>query len=145
MIHVEQSIVIQRPLEDVFTFVANPGNDAQWNAPIRATRLTSAGPVGVGTTFEHDVEFMGRRFVTTVEITEYVLNQQACVRTVGGPLQSWGCRTVAAVDGSTRLTVRLEGQMRGVLKLGEAVAGVAARQQLETGLARLKALLESQG
>ena len=145
MIRIEQSVVIQRPLEEVFAFVANPGNDPQWNAPIRATRLTSAGPVGVGTTFRHEVEFMGRRFATTVEITEYVPNQRACVKTVGGPLDSWGCRTVEPVAGGTWLIVSLEGEARGLLKLGEAVAARAARHQLEPDLARLKAMLEGQG
>jgi carbon monoxide dehydrogenase subunit G len=143
MIRLEQSIVIQRPLAEVFAFISNPGNDAQWNAPILRTRLLSEGPSRVGTTFQHDVELLGRRFETTVEITAYTPNERACVKTIGGPLNSTGCRIVEPVADGTRLIVTLEGEARGLLRLGEAVAARAARHQLETALAALKTLLET--
>jgi Polyketide cyclase / dehydrase and lipid transport len=143
VIRIEQSVVIDRPLAEVFAFAADPANDPAWNEPIVATRLLTAGPVGVGTIFQHSAQFLGQRFETTVELTEYELGMKACVKTVGGPLQSTGCRVFAAVGEATRLTVSLVGEASGLFRLGEGIAARAARRQLDGDLARLKALLEA--
>jgi hypothetical protein len=47
----EDSIVVRRPIAQVFAFVANPANDWLWHTPVVEVRQTSLGPVGVGTTF----------------------------------------------------------------------------------------------
>jgi uncharacterized membrane protein len=146
MIRIEQSIVIDRPLAEVFAFAADPANDPRWNEPIVATRLLTAGPVGVGTVFQHTARFLGRRFETTVEVTEYEPNARACVRTVDGPLRSTGCRVFAAAGAAaTRLTITVNGAAVGLFRLGAAFAAPAVERQLAHDLARLKALLEDGG
>lgn len=145
MVHVEASIIIARPLAEVFAFAADPANDVAWNDPIVATEVLTPDARGVGLRFRHTVRFLGQQFTTTGEVVEFEENARACVRTAGGPLESTGCRLFTSVDGSTALTVRLDGTARGVLRLGEAVAGKAAQRQLELDLARLKALLEAGG
>ncbi|MCC6629413.1 MAG: SRPBCC family protein [Chloroflexi bacterium] len=145
MVHVEAAIVIARPLAEVFAFAADPVNDAAWNDPIVATEILTPDVRGVGLRFRHTVRFLGQQFTTTGEVIDYEENARACVRATGGPLESTGCRLFTAVDGGAVLTVRLDGAARGVLRLGEAVAGKAAQRQLELDLARLKALLEAGG
>jgi hypothetical protein len=145
MARVEHSIVIARPLPEVFAFAADPANDPAWNEPVVATRLMTEGAVGPGTVFRHTATFLGQRFETTVEVTDYIPNERACVKTVGGPLQSTGCRHFAAVAGGTRLTITVEGQASGLLRFGESLAARAVRRQLEGDMARLKALLEARG
>lgn len=143
MIRVEQSIVINRPLAEVFAFAADPANDSRWNEPIIATRLLTAGPVGAGAVFQHTVCFLGRRFETTVEVTAYEPNARACVRTIGGPLRSTGCRLFeAAGEGATRLTITVSGEAVGLFRLAAALAAPAVERQLAHAVARLKALLE---
>jgi uncharacterized membrane protein len=143
MIHIEHSIIINRPLDEVFAYVAEPANDAAWNEPIVSTELLTPGVVGVGCRFRHTVRFVGQQFATTGEVIDYEPNVRACVRAVGGPLDSTGCRLFEAVEGGTRLTVRLDGTARGVLRFGEAIAAKAAQRQLEQDLGRLKHLLEA--
>ncbi len=46
----ENTVTIQRPAEDVFAFLADFENIPRWNYAIAATKKTSPGPVGVGTT-----------------------------------------------------------------------------------------------
>lgn len=48
----EESIVIRRPLDTVFSFVADTTNDPRWHTTVVEGQRTSAGPVGLGTTFE---------------------------------------------------------------------------------------------
>lgn len=42
---------IQRPVDDVFAFLADFENIPTWNSAILETRKTSPGPVGAGTTY----------------------------------------------------------------------------------------------
>ena len=65
------------------------------------------------------------------------------VGTVGGPIRSTGCRLFQAVGAATRLTVNVTGEATTPIPLGETVARVALRRQLDRDLARLKALLEA--
>ena len=45
------SIVIEKPIEDVFVFAANVENMDRWFKGISETRLTSDGDYGAGSTF----------------------------------------------------------------------------------------------
>ena len=48
---VQHSIVIKRPIEQVFAFVTNLAeNEQRWQPEIELIQFTSAGPMRVGTT-----------------------------------------------------------------------------------------------
>ena len=47
----EHTVVIDRPIEEVFAFVTDPDNVSLWQSTSLETEQTSEGPVGVGTTF----------------------------------------------------------------------------------------------
>src|SRR6266704_4897987 len=47
----ENTVIIQRPVEDVFAFLADFENVPKWNYAAIETRKVSPGPVGVGTTY----------------------------------------------------------------------------------------------
>ncbi len=58
--HVENTITINRPIEEVFEYVSTPENDPTWvSASLRHER-TSPGPIRVGMTTQEDVKFLGR-------------------------------------------------------------------------------------
>ena len=48
----EDSIVIDRPVDEVLRFVADTSNDPKWHTTVVEVRKTSAGPIGLGSTFE---------------------------------------------------------------------------------------------
>ena len=58
---IELSIVIKRPIEDAFAFLANLENDAKWRREWVETTKTSEGSLGVGATFRLVGELLGRR------------------------------------------------------------------------------------
>jgi uncharacterized protein YndB with AHSA1/START domain len=66
----EHTVVIKRPVEEVFAFVTDPNNDPLWQMTILGTEQTSEGPVDVGTTLRNTAKFLGRRIETTMEATE---------------------------------------------------------------------------
>ena len=56
---VETSVVINRPIEVVFTYVSNYENSLDWMAHVVEAETTPKGPVGVGTTFLLVAQLLG--------------------------------------------------------------------------------------
>jgi hypothetical protein len=65
MARFKQSVVINRPVEQVFVFVSDLENDPPWSGAA-GMRRTSPGPVGIGTTFRQRDRFLGRRLDLTL-------------------------------------------------------------------------------
>src|SRR5205823_13108437 len=53
--HIEREIVINRPVEEVFDFLADGRNEPQYNPHMLRAEQTSTGPVGPGTLFRTEV------------------------------------------------------------------------------------------
>ncbi|MGZ3639444.1 MAG: SRPBCC family protein, partial [Ktedonobacterales bacterium] len=66
MAHVEGQIIIHRPVDEVFDFVADERNEPRFNPQMRWAEQTSAGPIGVGTTFRAEITSQGRPVVMTI-------------------------------------------------------------------------------
>ncbi len=56
----EHTVVIERPIEEVFAFATDPDKASLWQSTSLGTKQTSEGPVGVGTTFRDTSKFLGR-------------------------------------------------------------------------------------
>jgi hypothetical protein len=73
MISAQSSIVIARPVEDVFQFIAVDffKNYPKWSPEVEALEQTSAGPIKVGTTGRQVRRDQGRRTESTFRVTRY--------------------------------------------------------------------------
>ncbi len=109
-----QSVVIERPSEEVFAFVANRENDALWAPVVTETHKTSEGPLVIGTTYEQSGRFLGRNLEMLFEVTEYEPNRKVGLRLItSGPLRATSLCGVKAVSGGTRVTLTGEAQAGG--------------------------------
>jgi len=71
MTRIEGEIVINRPVDEVFDFVADARNEPLYNPRmLRAEKLTP-GPIGLGTRFRDEIKSMGRPAEITIEIIGY--------------------------------------------------------------------------
>jgi hypothetical protein len=71
MAGIEGEIIIARPVDVVFDYVADQSNEPQYNPQmVRAEKIT-AGPVGKGTRFRSAVASMGRTAEMLIECTGY--------------------------------------------------------------------------
>jgi uncharacterized protein YndB with AHSA1/START domain len=140
-----QSIVIERPLEEVFAFVADPENDAQWTPMVTETRMTSEEPLGVGTRYEQSGRFLGRSFEMVFEVTEYEPNRKIGQRLITpGPLRMTSLCSVEAVSGGTRVTLTGEAQAGGFFwLLPDSIMVFPAQRMMRVTLTNLKELLEA--
>jgi uncharacterized protein YndB with AHSA1/START domain len=71
MVRIDGDIVIGRPVDVVFDYVADQRNEPRYNPHmVRAEKIT-AGPVGLGTRFRSAVASMGRTAEMLIEYTGY--------------------------------------------------------------------------
>ena len=107
MIDVQVSTVINRPVAEVFVFVANSENHPQWETDFKAVRRLSAAPDGVGTTYQCVLKLPGQTATSTFDITEYVANERIAYEgEAAGPAPPKGSFLFESVAGGTQVTAR---------------------------------------
>jgi hypothetical protein len=65
------SVVTDLPAASLWPVVADPTLLPSLSTELATVRVTTAGPIGLGTTFEGDQERGDRRWTTTSTVTEY--------------------------------------------------------------------------
>ena len=89
MINVQVSIVINRPLEEVFVFLSNLENNLKWRSGMIKAEKISEDPTGVGTTYRMINNFFGRQVEGEAVVTEYELNRKyATMNKSGLPIKT---------------------------------------------------------
>jgi hypothetical protein len=84
MARTETSILIARPIEAVFAFVADPENLPRWAARTYDVTMTTTAPITVGTTFRAVGRFLNQRIESLEEVIEYEPNWQYTLRSSSG-------------------------------------------------------------
>ena len=143
------SVVINRPIEEVFAYVANPANASEWQMGCEC-EVTSRTPLGVGTTYRSATTFLGRRLEKNGEITVYEPPHKfVIVTTSKSGAQAKGTFTFEAVEGGTKITMRGEAEI-GASRLARISARLTeplflriAQRQAEAALGNLKELMEA--
>jgi uncharacterized protein YndB with AHSA1/START domain len=139
------STVIQRPVEEVFTFLTDARNNAKWQAGGGLQRIQQMpeSPVGVGTRILETRSFMGRTFDTTSEVTEFEPNHRYTRSAIdSSSIIRQGVMTFAPVDGATQVTFEMQVKAGGLFAIAEPLLVATMKKGLDSDLSQLKALLE---
>jgi hypothetical protein len=139
---IAHSVVIDRPLAEVFALAGNPDYDPRWGALIVESRQISDGSLGTGSRLEQVASLLGARFTTIVEITEYEALQVVAFK-ITEPVRLEHRRTFEPVSGGTRVAFTVEVDTQGHFKLAESLLRNIAQRRLETDLDALKEYLEA--
>ena len=146
MVTTSVSIIIERPVEDVFAFLTDARNNALWQAKagLKATRQEPEEPVGVGTRITETWQFLGRKTEATREVTEYERNQKCTQRHLWGasPINE-GMLLFEPVAEGTRCTYTALVQAGGVFALTEPLLASTLKKAMQTSLAEAKHVLET--
>ena len=137
----ENTVVIRRPIEEVFGFLADFENIPKWNYAIVATHKVSEGPIGVGTMYEQ-VRSVPSRSEERFEVTAHNPPQQLEIQGQLGPFPSRLSYGLAAAPEGTRVTNTVELELRGPGRLLGRVAVPRVRDAVAANLQKLKELLE---
>jgi hypothetical protein len=139
------SIVIDRPVQEVFDFLAAGTNDPAFSPRITEIRQTSDGPVGVGTTFDSTAVDAGRPTKRTNVITAYEAPTtlrwaETSKNAVTGSEGGYDLEAVS--ETSTRLTFFNVLEGHGFGKLIAPLAVRLARKDQDGFVERIKAAVE---
>jgi uncharacterized membrane protein len=133
---------IDRPREQVAAYLRDPANDTSWIGGLRSARLLTPRPVTVGSQVERVASFLGRRVEYVNEVTELTEDRLA-MRSVRSPFPmrvSYGHRE--AGDGTTEVSVRVEGDAGRFYALLGPLLGLAVRRSIARDLRNLKRVME---
>jgi uncharacterized protein YndB with AHSA1/START domain len=144
MIKVDESIIIQRPVEEVFAFVADQRNAPEWQSGLLEVRRTDEGPLGVGATHAVVRKFMGRRMEVNNEYVAYELNAQVTFKSTAGPMPFEFSYLTESTPTGTRLTGNMQVKAAGFMGLAEPLIGASMKREMRAAFGELKDLLENQ-
>jgi uncharacterized membrane protein len=143
---VEESVEINRPLEEVYSYAANPEHYPEWSGIILEVQKEGPGELAEGERFTTVSKFLGRTFETPFEVTAHERNRLHSHRSTGGPLpQEYTSTFEETAGGGTRMTQVVEGEPGGFFRLAGPLLEAAGRRQFKADLEMLKDLLEAQG
>lgn len=142
MINLDLGVLIDRPVKDVFAFVANPNNMSKWNSAVVSLEQVTPGVVGVGTKFKTVGEMMGRRIEGEMQVTAYEPDTKCGFQVQAGPMQVNLTMTFKTVGTGTKVSLNAQGNPGGLFKLAEGVMTGQVKSMMEGNLARLKSALE---
>jgi len=142
MINIDMSTIIYRPVRQVFDFISTPENDFQWQDGTLATARLSEGISSMGTFFRSIGHLLGRRNLSTFEVTEYELNSKYGFKSISGPLHSETSYTFEMADGGTRINVSTRTHVVSFFQMNEGILEKKIKNQLKENLTILKSILE---
>jgi hypothetical protein len=149
---IDESIIIRRRPEEVFTFLEVRSNDATWMAAVvesewlDSTATGLPAPIGVGRGGRMLLELPGRQAEFVDEVTEYEPGRRIAHRTVNGPIPlNTACICEPAGDGCRATVIgatdRLPGGLRG--RAAVPIVTMVMRRGFKADLVSLKKILES--
>jgi uncharacterized membrane protein len=142
-IDVGTEVVIDRPVDVVSAYAADPTNAPTWYARIDSVEVKTPPPLAVGSEMAFVARFLGRRLEYTYRVVELVPGQRLVMRTAQGPFPMETTYTWTPDHGATRMTLRNRGQPAGFSKLVAPFMAGAVRRANRKDLAALKAILEA--
>lgn len=140
-IYIEVSEDIAAYIEDVFNYTMDVGNLASWQAQL-VSAYTEDEP-GVGAVTTQVRKIAGIKVESQIECIQFEPPYQVAFRVIKGPVPFVFTQTFQEIDGGTRLTINIEGDVVGPLKmLGENRVRSQTESEMMADLASLKAIFE---
>ena len=143
MARVEGEIIIARPVEEVFDFVADARNEPRFNPHMVRAEQVSSGAIGAATRFQTELKTIGRTMPMMVEFTRFERRRLLASKTTSSMMETEGSLTFESVPDGTRLRWSWDVRPRGALKLMTPLVGLLGRRQERAIWSELKRVLEA--
>lgn len=141
MIKVERSVMINAPIEEVFSYVEDPVNQLEWLPGI--TEVRNIVGRGKGLWFHWTYKMMGILFSGVVEFTEHLLNERLVAVSTGSIDSIW-VWTFQPESDKTLLNMVVEYEVPELV-LGKMAEWLVLRQnerEADLSMANIKGRLE---
>ncbi|MDH2443507.1 SRPBCC family protein [Amnibacterium sp. CER49] len=127
MAHAQQTVTVERPIEDVFAFLADGMNEPRWRPDVRDVRLAAGDGASVGSVWAQTMSGPGGRPIQgDYRITRSERPGRLDFEVVAGPARPTGSFTLTATSPSTtQVTFTLDLVPTGLMRL---LSGMIAKQ-----------------
>jgi uncharacterized membrane protein len=142
MPHAANTVTVERPIDDVFGYLADGTNNPRWRSGVLSIERTSAQE-GAGATYRQKLRGPGGRPIDgDYRITAYQPSNLIEFQVTAGPARPTGRFVLTeAGPGRTTVTFSLDLQPTGIMRLMSRMIAKTMRSEVDQ-LARLKAELE---
>src|SRR5258708_16118914 len=107
MVTVETSIIINRPIEEVFAYLTDARNNPQYDTGLVEGRQTPESPVGLGTKITAARKFLGRKIESSREGVEHEPPTKYILKNTAGPFPDEGSLALEPTADGTKVTWKL--------------------------------------
>ena len=145
MIRIEHSIVIDRPLDDVFAYLAAPWNMPEWQEAVVDASPIGDAPIGADTRVRVRRRFMGQIVTLVLETTEFKQNERFSFASESGPIALRGTVAVEPHERGTSVVFTVSGEADGLFSLMGPFIEQVVRKETVDNASRLKEILEGRG
>ena len=140
--HIENSVHINRPIDEVFAYVSDPSRMKEWNTDLVDAYVD--GPVQLGARLTQVRSLLGQKIEATAEVTALdPPNSLSFASIGGGMINMMGSYLFEAMGEGTHFTLSVDIAPTGVLKIAEGALVDNASKNMQQNLAMLKQILES--
>ncbi len=142
MATIKVSVLVQRPIEEVFRYIKDFDLHPEWRTSLLEAKMTSDGPVAVGSTYRYSLKVGGRKVETSGVVMEYQAPHVFAWKTTSGPFPMSGLTSCEETPDGIRVSETIEAEPGGFFKLAEPILVRQQKSQMEIELQALKNLLE---
>ena len=143
MFVVETVVEIDRPVPEVFDFVADMTNAPLWQAGLYLVQRTPSGPVRVGSEHVFERRFAGRTLKSRNRITAFHRPSRLAFEIPDGWISGRAAYEVTPTEAGSRVSCRMEFRASGPGRLMEPLLARMLSHDSRRDDQRLKAVLES--
>ena len=144
MLEVTAQQAIRRPAAEVFDYLADMSNNPKWQKGMQSCVWTSDPPLKLGSTYDQEASFLGKKIVSSFEVTEFIAGEHIRIVTTAGSMPIDVTRTVDPVtDNVCLVEAVVRGDASGLFRLATPLMKVMVRRSVNADYKRLKVLLES--
>ena len=143
MARAEQSIFVERPIQEVFAYLTDLDHVPDWQTNVLFLQLDSSGGMRSGARLIELRKFLGRKVESVVEVTAYEPPLRYTTRVQSGPIPFEIANVFSESDGGTRIDAVVEGEPGRFFGLIEWRVVKAVERELYNSLATLKDILEA--
>jgi len=116
MIDETHTVTINRPLKEVFDFVADPSNETDWHFDVKEVLRAKDGPYEIGEKFQWRINFGGLK-TYALEVTALEPNRLIELTTYEGSVLPVLTHTFQPEGDGTRYTRRIRFETKGLLRI----------------------------
>lgn len=141
----QETVTIQRPVDEVFAYMANAENDAAWRTNVkRIERVGEGKQSGIGTVYRQIVKGpFGRGLPADLEYIDYEANKRLAFDTISGAIRPSAVIEFSPLsEASTEVRFRMTWEPEGPMHLVAPLVGRMLRRSIHESYQNLVRHLE---